>query len=267
MKVLVLWKSDNNKNPNSNNSSSNNNNNNNVRSHWDPFPGRKKRKSGSRPRSLLWTVELTEMSLPRWESVRLALSWPPLLPVPSCLIRDADGVTTDDAMSSSVSTRVDVSRRRSVVASRGWPGHSAPVCREEPLRTAGVLSPTTTPTTPKHCLRPSPIYTPVHNHHDTSVKLTFGYRVFQRNRSSTTVLPALFSIFTGIFRPAKASRISRETPALWSHLPLTRRISSTKFGQLILISKTVKIVKRCKTYSDPFVLFRLSSKKTFSGTK
>ena len=38
----------------------------------------------------------------------------------------------------------------------------------------------------------------------------------------------------------QVSRISRETPAFWSHLPLTRhlikisRISSIKFGQLIL---------------------------------
>ena len=49
----------------------------------------------------------------------------------------------------------------------------------------------------------------------------------------------------------QVSRISRETPAFWRHLPLTRRItkisriSSTKFGQLIL-SKLVKIVAtRC----------------------
>ena len=49
----------------------------------------------------------------------------------------------------------------------------------------------------------------------------------------------------------QVSRISRETPAFWSHLPLTRcitkisRISGTKFGQLIL-SKMVKIVAtRC----------------------
>ena len=45
----------------------------------------------------------------------------------------------------------------------------------------------------------------------------------------------------------QVSRISRETPAFWSHLPLTRRItkisliSSTEFGQLIL-SKIVEIV-------------------------
>jgi len=49
----------------------------------------------------------------------------------------------------------------------------------------------------------------------------------------------------------QVSRISRETPAFWSHLPLTRRItkisriSCTKFGQLSL-SKMVKIVAtRC----------------------
>jgi len=49
------------------------------------------------------------------------------------------------------------------------------------------------------------------------------------------------------------SRISWETPAFWSHLPVTRRITkisriySTKFGQLIL-SKMVKIVAtRCHT--------------------
>jgi len=49
----------------------------------------------------------------------------------------------------------------------------------------------------------------------------------------------------------QVSRISRETPAFWSHLPLTRRItkisriSSTKFDEFIL-SKMVKIVAtRC----------------------
>ena len=49
----------------------------------------------------------------------------------------------------------------------------------------------------------------------------------------------------------QVSLISPETPAFWSHLPLTRRItkisrtSSTEFGQLIL-SKIVKIVAtRC----------------------
>ena len=49
----------------------------------------------------------------------------------------------------------------------------------------------------------------------------------------------------------QVSRISRETPSFWSHLPLTRhitkisRISSTEFGRLIL-RKLVKIVAtRC----------------------
>jgi len=43
----------------------------------------------------------------------------------------------------------------------------------------------------------------------------------------------------------QVSRISRETPAFWSHLPLTRRvikislISSTKFGQLKLLPPDV----------------------------
>ena len=52
----------------------------------------------------------------------------------------------------------------------------------------------------------------------------------------------------------QVSRISRETPAFWSHLPLTRcitnisRISSTKFIELIL-SRIVKIVAtRCQYF-------------------
>jgi len=59
----------------------------------------------------------------------------------------------------------------------------------------------------------------------------------------------------------QVTRISRETPAFWSHHPHTRRvtnisrISSTKFGQLIL-SKTVKIVAtRCHILRLKFTKF------------
>ena len=55
----------------------------------------------------------------------------------------------------------------------------------------------------------------------------------------------------GLYQTYQVSRISRETFAFWSHLPLTRRIiiisriSSIKFDQLIL-TKMVKIVAaRC----------------------
>jgi len=58
-------------------------------------------------------------------------------------------------------------------------------------------------------------------------------------------------VLTSVLQTYQVSRISRETPAFWSHLPLTlcitkiSRISGTKFGQLIL-SKMVKIVAtRC----------------------
>ena len=57
-----------------------------------------------------------------------------------------------------------------------------------------------------------------------------------------------------VIQTYQVSRISRETPAFWSRLPLTRRITkisrifSTKFGQLIL-SKMVKIVAtRCQIF-------------------
>jgi len=59
----------------------------------------------------------------------------------------------------------------------------------------------------------------------------------------------------------QVSRISRETPAFWSHLPLTRRvikisrISSTECGQLIL-SKIVKtVVTRCRILRLKFTIF------------
>jgi len=91
-----------------------------------------------------------------WTSVRLPPQPPPL--VQSCWIRDG-GVTTTkpgSATSSSVSTRADVSRRQTVVSSRGWRAHWGRVWWAERLQTAAVRSPTTTPTTPIHSLRPSP---------------------------------------------------------------------------------------------------------------
>ena len=56
---------------------------------------------------------------------------------------------------------------------------------------------------------------------------------------------ALHIIRTLVAQTYQVSRISRETPAFWSHLPLTRRvikisrISSTKFGQLKLLPPDV----------------------------
>ena len=74
-----------------------------------------------------------------------------------------------------------------------------------------------------------------------------------------------YNYFSLQLQTYQVSCISRETPAFWSHLPLTRRstkisrISSTKFGQLIL-SKMVKIVYHQMSYIKakmPQIQFRL----------
>jgi len=72
---------------------------------------------------------------------------------------------------------------------------------------------------------------------------------------------AIFASFVHCLQTCQVSRISRETPAFWSHLPLTRRlieisrIYSTKFGQLIL-SKIAKIVAtRCHILRLKFTKF------------
>jgi len=65
-------------------------------------------------------------------------------------------------------------------------------------------------------------------------------------KTSETAIQTTVGLYS-ITQTYQGSRISRETPAFWSHLPLTRRItkisriSGTKFGQLIL-SKMVKLL-------------------------
>jgi len=79
------------------------------------------------------------------------------------------------------------------------------------------------------------------------------------------------SVPRGLIQTYQVSRISRETPAFCSHLPLTcrltkiSRISSTKFGQLIL-SKTVKTVAiRCHILRLKFTKFHFGWGRLSAG--
>jgi len=111
----------------------------------------------------------------------------------------------------------------------------------------------------------------VHHHHHVKISRPMynmhSHISTQDKRSVGLYLPKTvtsISYCAALIQTYQVSRISRETPAFWSHHPLSRRItkisriSSTKFGQLIL-SKTVKIVAtRCH-------ILRLKSAKFHFG--
>jgi len=74
----------------------------------------------------------------------------------------------------------------------------------------------------------------------------------------------------------QVSRISRETPAFWSHLPLTRRIikisriSSIKLDQLILTKMVKNVATRCHILTLKCTKFdfgcRVANRPEFFGT-